>query len=171
MACNTNPLLGPPSVANNVFFGFVFFRVVVPGIYHTDTRYTAFLPTMTADVHGNTGADYNNTKVLSSAGTLDPTKCAAYSPPLLSATVAFIYGLSPTRIISVFIHGMTRRSGMLFAGIHEEISKHIVGYNSCLHHFFVGVTNHSRYSRSCQRTGSCEASSLVMTTSLASNLR
>lgn len=117
MACNANPLRSPSSVVKNVFFGFVvFFWVVLSGIYHTVTRYTAFLPAMTVDTHCNTGADYNNTKVLSSEGTLDPAKCATYSHPLLSATVASIYGLSPASIISVCTHGMAWRSGMLFAG-------------------------------------------------------
>ena len=59
---------------------------------------------MTADVYDNTGADYDVTKVLSAAGNLDPEKFAAYSPPYLSATFAFVYGLSFASITAVIVH-------------------------------------------------------------------
>ena len=59
---------------------------------------------MTASVYDNTGADYNVTNILSAEGTLDPVKYAAYSPPYLSATFAFVYGLSFASITSVIVH-------------------------------------------------------------------
>ena len=59
---------------------------------------------MTASVYDNTGADYNVTNVLSAEGTLDPVAYAAYSPPFLSATFAFVYGLSFASITSVIVH-------------------------------------------------------------------
>lgn len=59
---------------------------------------------MTADVYDNTGADYNVTNVVTAAGTLDPVAYAAYSPPFLSATFAFVYGLSFASITSVIVH-------------------------------------------------------------------
>ena len=101
---------------------------MVPGIYYTNIWYTVraslkiyppctyykhlliislikgFLPMMTASVYDNTGADYNVTKVLSPQGTLDPVAYAAYSPPFLSATFAFVYGLSFASITSVIVH-------------------------------------------------------------------
>jgi len=73
-------------------------------LYYTNKWYTAFLPMMTADVYDNTGADYNVTKVLTAGGTLDPVAYAAYSPPFLSATFAFVYGLSFAAITSVIVH-------------------------------------------------------------------
>lgn len=59
---------------------------------------------MTADVYDNTGAVYNVTKVLTPEGTLDPEKYAAYSPPFLSATFAFVYGLSFASLTAVVVH-------------------------------------------------------------------
>ncbi|KAK5113150.1 hypothetical protein LTR85_010968 [Meristemomyces frigidus] len=104
VAYNTNPLLSPSWAAVNVFAGFAFFFwIVVPGIYYTNTWYTAYLPMMTADVYDNTGADYNVTNVLSGTS-LDPIKYGAYSPPFLSATFAFVYGLSFAAITSVIVH-------------------------------------------------------------------
>lgn len=105
VAYNTNPLLSPSWAALNVFAGFAFFFwIVVPGIYYTNTWYTAYLPMMTADVYDRTGADYNVTNVLSDSGTIDAAKYAEYSPPYLSATFAFVYGLSFAAITSVITH-------------------------------------------------------------------
>lgn len=59
---------------------------------------------MTADVYDNTGADYNVSKILSPSGTLDPALYAEYSPPYLSATFAFVYGLSFASITTVLVH-------------------------------------------------------------------
>lgn len=59
---------------------------------------------MTADVYDNTGANYDVTKVLTPEGTLDPVKYANYSPPYLSATFAFVYGLSFASMTAVLVH-------------------------------------------------------------------
>ena len=105
IAYNTDPLLSPSWAAVNVFVGFVVaFWIIVPGIYYTNTWYTAFLPMMTADVYDNTGAAYNVTKVLSAQGNLDPAKYSKYSQPYLSATFAFVYGLSFASITAVIVH-------------------------------------------------------------------
>lgn len=61
-------------------------------------------PKMTADVYDNTGAAYNVTKVVDASGTLDPVAYSQYSPPFLSATFAFVYGLSFASITSVIVH-------------------------------------------------------------------
>ncbi|KAF1344780.1 OPT oligopeptide transporter protein-domain-containing protein [Delphinella strobiligena] len=105
IAYNTNPLLSPSWAALNVFAGFAFFFwIVTPAIYYTNTWYTAYLPLMTADVYDNTGADYNTTRVLSAEGTLDAAAYLQYSPPFLSATFSFVYGLSFASITAVVVH-------------------------------------------------------------------
>lgn len=63
---------------------------------------------MTADVYDNTGADYNVSKILSPSGTLDPALYANYSPPYLSATFAFVYGLSFASITTVLVHSKSQ---------------------------------------------------------------
>ncbi|KAI6966827.1 small oligopeptide transporter, OPT family [Hortaea werneckii] len=105
IAYNTNPLLSPSWAALNVFAGFAFFFwIVVPGLYYTNTWFTAYLPMMTADVYDRTGAAYDVSKVLSDTRTIDAAKYAEYSPPYLSATFAFVYGLSFAAITSVITH-------------------------------------------------------------------
>ncbi|KAF2773854.1 small oligopeptide transporter, OPT family [Teratosphaeria nubilosa] len=105
VAYNTNPLLSPSWAAINVFGGFIVaFWIIAPALYYTNTWYTAYLPMMTADVYDNTGTAYNVTKVLTDSGNLDPAKYAAYSPPYLSVTFAFVYGLSFASITAVIVH-------------------------------------------------------------------
>ncbi|KAH7079752.1 small oligopeptide transporter, OPT family [Paraphoma chrysanthemicola] len=105
IAYNTNPLLSPSWAAINVFGGFAFFYwIVVPGIYYTNTWFTAYLPMMTADVYDRFGQDYNVSRILSPSGTFDEAAYQEYSPPYLSATFAFVYGLSFASITCVLVH-------------------------------------------------------------------
>ncbi|KAL2011109.1 hypothetical protein VTN00DRAFT_3827 [Thermoascus crustaceus] len=106
IAYNTNPLLSPSWAAINVFVGFViFFWIVIPGIYYSNTWFTAYLPLMTADVYDRTGSVYNITKVVDTATkSLNIQEYRNYSPPYLPATFAFVYGLSFASITSVLTH-------------------------------------------------------------------
>ncbi|MCJ1308643.1 hypothetical protein MMC25_002296 [Agyrium rufum] len=105
IAFNSNPLLSPSWAALNVLGGFViFFYGVVPAIYYTNLWFTAYLPLMTADVYDRFGQLYNVSQVISPSQTLDTTAYAAYSPPFLPATFAFVYGLSFASITCVLVH-------------------------------------------------------------------
>ncbi|KAI0380621.1 small oligopeptide transporter [Hypomontagnella monticulosa] len=101
---NTNPLLSPHWAALNVFVGFVvFFWIITPGIFYTNTWFTSYLPLCTADVYDRFGELYDTTKVITN-NLFDQEKYAAYSPPYLPATFAFVYGLSFASITSVLSH-------------------------------------------------------------------
>ncbi|GLA43108.1 hypothetical protein AnigIFM63309_000834 [Aspergillus niger] len=105
VAYNTNPLLSPSWAAINVFAGFaLFFWIVVPGIYYSNTWFTAYLPIMTADVYDRTGTVYDTARVISADNTLDVDAYRQYSPPYLPATYAFVYGLSFASITAVLTH-------------------------------------------------------------------
>jgi OPT family small oligopeptide transporter len=105
IAYNTNPLLSPFWAALNVFGGFaIAFWAIVPAIYYTNTWFTGYLPLMTADVYDNTGSDYDVGRVVDPNGTLNVANYSAYSPPYLSATFAFVYGLSFASITAVIVH-------------------------------------------------------------------
>ncbi|KAI0014757.1 OPT family small oligopeptide transporter [Xylariomycetidae sp. FL0641] len=104
VAYNSNPLLSPHWAAFNVFLGFaVFFWVVAPAIYYTNTWFTAYLPYCTADVYDRFGQLYDVSKVLTN-DLFDEEKYAEYSPPYLPATFAFVYGLAFASITSVLSH-------------------------------------------------------------------
>lgn len=101
----TNPLLSPFWAAANAFAGFaIFFWLVVPGIFYTNTWYTAYMPVMSADVYDRFNDLYNTTKVVNSQGILDVDLYKQYSPPYLPAAFAFVYGLSFAAITSVLTH-------------------------------------------------------------------
>ncbi|XDG10259.1 hypothetical protein ABKA04_009874 [Annulohypoxylon sp. FPYF3050] len=101
---NTNPLLSPHWAALNVFVGFaVFFWIVTPAIFYTNTWFTSYLPLCTADVYDRFGQLYDTTKVITN-NLFDEEKYQAYSPPYLPATFAFVYGLSFASITSVLSH-------------------------------------------------------------------
>lgn len=90
VAYNTNPLLSPHWAAANVFFGFViFFWIITPALYYTNTWFTAYLPFCTAEVYDRFGSVYNATNVITGQS-FDEAKYQAYSPPYLPATFAFV---------------------------------------------------------------------------------
>ena len=94
VAYNTNPLLSPHWAAVNVFFGFaLWFWVVTPALYYTNVWFTSYLPLCTADVYDRYGQVYDVAQVMTD-GVFDQQKYAAYSPPYLPATFAFVYGIS-----------------------------------------------------------------------------
>ncbi|KKY18845.1 putative small oligopeptide opt family [Phaeomoniella chlamydospora] len=104
IAYNTNPLLSPHWAAANVFVGFaIFFWIVTPAIYYTNTWFTSYLPLCTADVYDRFGNEYDTTKVVTGTR-FDEAKYKEYSPPYLPATFAFVYGLSFASITSVLSH-------------------------------------------------------------------
>ncbi|KAL1984252.1 hypothetical protein VTN96DRAFT_9304 [Rasamsonia emersonii] len=118
IAFNTNPLLSPSWAAINVFVGFViFFWIVTPAIYYTNTWYTAYLPLMTADVYDRFGAVYNTSRVVGPDNTLDIEAYKAYSPPYLPATFAFVYGLSFASITAVLTHVCVWHSKEIWAAL------------------------------------------------------
>ncbi|KAG9240814.1 OPT family small oligopeptide transporter [Calycina marina] len=104
IAYNTNPLLSPHA-ALNVFAGFViFFWILTPAIYYTNTWFSSYMPYCDADVYDRYGQYYDVTQVLSSENTFDQAKYSNYSPPFLPATFSFVYGISFAAITSVLSH-------------------------------------------------------------------
>lgn len=94
VAYNTNPLLSPHWAAANVFFGFVvFFWIITPALYYTNTWFTAYLPFCTAEVYDRFGSVYNATNVITGQN-FDEAKYQSYSPPYLPATFAFVRRIS-----------------------------------------------------------------------------
>ncbi|KAI9744196.1 MAG: hypothetical protein M1818_002348 [Claussenomyces sp. TS43310] len=105
IAYNTNPLLSPSWAALNVFGGFVvFFWLVTPILYYTNTWFLAYLPMCTADLYDNTAQVYNVTRVMNADGTFNVGEYEQYSPPFLPATFAFVYGISFAALTAVPVH-------------------------------------------------------------------
>lgn len=84
-----SPLATPWWAEANVAVGFViFFWILTPIIYYTNTWYTQYMPISSRGSYDNTGAAYNISMILDANSNLDVAKYSAYSPLFLSATFA-----------------------------------------------------------------------------------
>ncbi|KAF9644264.1 small oligopeptide transporter [Thelephora ganbajun] len=91
----------------NVAAGFVlFFWVVTPIIYYTDTWYSKRLPLVSWKPYDNTGVEYQVGRVLNQDGTFNVQHYKAYSPLFLSTSFAIAYGLSFASITATIVHSI-----------------------------------------------------------------
>lgn len=65
--------------------------VVIPALYWTNSKWTAYLPINSNRLYTNTGKPYNVRKILTN-GLIDETKYQAYSPPYYTAANLVLYG-------------------------------------------------------------------------------
>lgn len=102
-----SPLSTPWWAEANVMAGFVgFFWIVAPIIYYTNTWYAKYMPMSSRTAYGNTGAEYNVTRILTPEGTLNLTAYQEYNPLFLSTTFAISYGLSFATITATITHAI-----------------------------------------------------------------
>ncbi|KAL7278032.1 small oligopeptide transporter [Trametes coccinea BRFM310] len=100
-----SPLASPWWATANVTAGFVlFFWVLTPILYYTNTWYAKYLPISSRVSFDNTGAEYNVTRILTPQSTLDIQAYEQYSPLFLSTTFALCYGLSFAAIAATLVH-------------------------------------------------------------------
>ncbi|KAL2399057.1 Glutathione transporter 1 [Exophiala dermatitidis] len=102
---NQSPLLAPAWAGLNVMGGFVlFFWIVAPVIYYTNTWWSAYMPLMNSNTFDNTGHTYNTSRIMTPEGTVDQAAYEAYSPMFLPAAYALTYGLSFANLTAIFVH-------------------------------------------------------------------
>ncbi|KAI0367875.1 small oligopeptide transporter [Pilatotrama ljubarskyi] len=100
-----SPLATPWWASANVAAGFVlFFWIITPILYYTNTWYAKYMPISSRTSFDNTGQEYNVTRILTPESTLDVAKYEAYSPLFLSTTFAMTYGLSFASITATIVH-------------------------------------------------------------------
>ena len=104
IAYTNSPLLNPWWAQANFLMGFVFFWVIVPILYFTNTWYAQYLPILSSYAFDNTGAHYNVTHILTPNNTLDQAKYEAYSPLFLPTAFAVSYGLGFAVISATLSH-------------------------------------------------------------------
>ncbi|KAL4071946.1 OPT oligopeptide transporter [Scleroderma citrinum] len=124
-----SPLATPWWAEANVMGGFViFFWILAPIIYYTNTWYAKYMPMSSRTAFDNTGASYNVSRIITPEGTFNLTAYEEYSPLFLSSTFAIAYGLSFASITATVTHAIlffrkqiwtqTRRS------LHEQPDVH-----------------------------------------------
>ncbi|KAF8078330.1 OPT oligopeptide transporter [Lyophyllum atratum] len=100
-----SPLVTPWwSEANTVGAFVIVFWIIAPIIYFTNTWDTAFLPISSYFSFDNTGNRYDPRAVVTPDGFFDEQAYAAYSPLLMSATLAIAYGVAFAAFVAVFVH-------------------------------------------------------------------
>jgi OPT family small oligopeptide transporter len=102
---NQSPLLTPLWAGLNVFGGFViFFWIICPILYYTNTWYSAYLPIMSPSTYDNTGKVYNTSRILDHNAELDISAYQNYSPMFLPASFALTYGVAFANLTGIFVH-------------------------------------------------------------------
>ncbi|VDB95509.1 unnamed protein product [Peniophora sp. CBMAI 1063] len=113
---NGSPLPVPWwATANIAMAVVVFYWLVTPLVYYSNTWFTAYLPMVSSRSYDNTGKPYNVTRIINADLSLNVEQYKAYSPLFLPAAFALSYGLSfasITATISNLGSGLKRPVGV-----------------------------------------------------------
>ncbi|KAL2870690.1 small oligopeptide transporter, OPT family [Aspergillus lucknowensis] len=102
---NQSPLLVPFWAGLNVMGSFaLFFWLIVPLIYYTNTWYSAHLPLLNSNTFDNTGQVYDTARVMNRDGTVNVEAYRDYSPMFLPAGYAVTYGVAFANLTGIFVH-------------------------------------------------------------------
>ncbi|PLN83965.1 small oligopeptide transporter [Aspergillus taichungensis] len=102
---NQSPLLVPFWAGLNVMGSFaLFFWLLCPILYYTNTWYSAHLPMLNPNTFDNTGQSYNTSRVMNSDGTVNAKAYQEYSPMFLPAGYAVTYGVAFANLTGIFVH-------------------------------------------------------------------
>ncbi|RHZ53120.1 small oligopeptide transporter, OPT family [Aspergillus thermomutatus] len=102
---NQSPLLVPFWAGLNVMGSFaLFYWIICPIIYYTNTWYSAYMPMMNSNTFDNTGRPYHTKQVMNRDGTVDTMAYRHYSPMFLPAGYALTYGIAFANLTGIFVH-------------------------------------------------------------------
>ncbi|KAE8374186.1 OPT oligopeptide transporter protein-domain-containing protein [Aspergillus bertholletiae] len=102
---NQSPLLVPFWAGLNVMGSFaLFFWLICPILYYTNTWYSAHLPMLNPNTFDNTGKSYNTSRVMNQDGTVNVEAYREYSPMFLPAGYAVTYGVAFANLTGIFVH-------------------------------------------------------------------
>ncbi|KII90413.1 hypothetical protein PLICRDRAFT_173833 [Plicaturopsis crispa FD-325 SS-3] len=100
-----SPLATPWWAEANVFGGFVlFFWIITPALYFTNTWESKYMPISSRTSYDNTGGPYDVSLITNADSSLNITAYEAYSPLFLSTTFAVSYGLSFASMTATITH-------------------------------------------------------------------
>ncbi|KAK1147785.1 hypothetical protein N8T08_000298 [Aspergillus melleus] len=102
---NGSPLLVPFWAGCNVMGSFaLFFWLICPLLYYTNTWYSAYLPLLNPNTFDNRGRPYMVGRVLNPDGSVNPEAYKNYSPMFLPAGYAVTYGVAFANLTGIFVH-------------------------------------------------------------------
>lgn len=102
---NQSPLLVPFWAGVNVMGSFaLFFWLVCPLVYYSNTWYSAHLPLLNPNTFDNTGRPYNTKRIMGSGSTINESAYRDYSPMFLPAGYAITFGVAFANLTGIFFH-------------------------------------------------------------------
>lgn len=104
-AMSALPLATPAWVSANTYASvFIFFLIVLPCLYYTNTMYAKYMPLMSTTTFDNRQKLYNVSRVLNSKLEFDETGYKAYSPLFVPFSYLLLYALNFAAVIAIFTH-------------------------------------------------------------------
>ncbi|KAG0655928.1 oligopeptide transporter, partial [Maudiozyma exigua] len=90
--------------ANTYASVLIFFVIVLPCLYFTNTWYAKFMPVISGSTYDNTQGKYNVTKILNPDFSINMEKYKSYSPVYIPFSYLLSYALNFAAVTAVFIH-------------------------------------------------------------------
>lgn len=106
-ALSVNPLATPYHVAVNTYASvFIFFIIVLPALYYTNTWYAKYMPMISSSSFDNKQKVYNASKILNGDLKVDKAKYRSYSPVFVPYSYLLSYALNFAAITSLITHSI-----------------------------------------------------------------
>ncbi|SMN20085.1 similar to Saccharomyces cerevisiae YJL212C OPT1 Proton-coupled oligopeptide transporter of the plasma membrane [Maudiozyma saulgeensis] len=90
--------------ANTYASVLIFFVIVLPCLYFTNTWYAKFMPVISGSTYDNTQSKYDVTKILNSDFSINFEKYKNYSPVYIPFSYLLSYALNFAAVTAVFVH-------------------------------------------------------------------
>lgn len=104
-ATSVSPLATPAWVAANTYGSvFIFFIVVLPCLYYTNTMYAKYMPMISTTTYDNTAKKYNVTRVLTKDLVFNEEAYKNYSPLFVPFSYLLSYALNFAAVMALFVH-------------------------------------------------------------------
>lgn len=104
-AMSASPLATPAWVSANTYASvFIFFLIVLPCLYYTNTMYAKYMPVMLTTTFDNKAKKYNVSKVLNSRLEFDEESYKQYSPLFVPFSYLLSYALNFAAVVAIFVH-------------------------------------------------------------------
>ncbi|CCM00750.1 uncharacterized protein FIBRA_02790 [Fibroporia radiculosa] len=119
-----SPLVSPWWATANVAVGFiVFFWILTPVLYYTNTWYSQYMPISSLTSYDNTAAPYNVTRIINADMTFNEDMYTNYSPLFLPAAFALSYALCFAAISSTVTHTILYYRKYIWQQAHRTLSE------------------------------------------------
>lgn len=131
--------------ANTYGSVFIFFLIVLPILYFTNTWYAKFMPVISSSTFDNTQKSFNVTKIINPDYSINLEKYKAYSPIMVPFSYLLAYALNFAAVVAIFVHcglyhgrdiiAKTRDRLHGGADIHTRI--YLKNYNECPDYWYL----------------------------------